>query len=200
MNELNQNNLIEFYEKLDEDKLIQALLMNPEDYEDQVYNIILNACKNRGLEQKLLEEKTRLNIENQKIISKQKAQKENELIQENLTNILCLSCNTENHSGIYYCVNCGKELSSGSSFNPYPQIEKHSELYNNSSNTKKSILKLLGVWITLGPVAILIFVIPFLDFKESDNIVIAIMFGFLSIFSFIAIYKSTVKYFKRTLI
>ncbi len=66
MNDYEKIRLRRIYEEMSEDLLISALLCGHEEYEEEVYDLILEICRNRGLEDEFNQEKAKQIEESEK--------------------------------------------------------------------------------------------------------------------------------------
>jgi len=60
MDELEKKSILEHYNKFSDEALMEAALSPREDYQEGVYDLILEICKNRGLEEKINRVKNRI--------------------------------------------------------------------------------------------------------------------------------------------
>lgn len=128
--------------------------------------------------------------------------KENEskktVIAEREENFLCLSCMQPNEADEKICVYCDAPLHHPLSTDPLQVAYGEGKTYGKTVSAKPKPIVVFGVWITFLPtfvVSIGVVIETLLNRNSSTGLILFLITLFLSIFSFIMLFRITKNYF-----
>ena len=108
---------------------------------------------------------------------------------------LCTSCMAPNEPSAHFCAKCGAPMSPYAATDPFESVFAEGHVYRQAAERPRSIIVVLGIWLTFGMIAVAGAMMLFLGREIGIEYLIA--GAFLLPVSLLMIWKTTKNYLAR---